>query len=88
MITCTGDPSQEGDAAGTHDGAWHEVSAPNALYKEGDTGTTYRLFHDDQELRVRVRKDRDQVQFWVAGRKLGGSRVRTNDDGARFIWFH
>lgn len=39
-------------------------------------------FHDDQEFRVRVRKDGDQVEFWVAGRKLGVSRVQTNDDGS------
>ena len=82
MITCRGDPNQEANMARTQDGAWHEVSAPNALYKEGGTGTTYKLFHDDQEFRVRVRKDRDQVEFWVAGRKLGVSRVQTNNDGS------
>ena len=59
--------------------AWEPAS--NVERKDGATGTTYKLHHDRQELRVRVRTDRDQVEFWAAGPGWVVTSVRTNEDG-------
>ena len=45
--------------------AWEAAS--NVERKDGATGTTYKLHHDGQELRVRIRTDREQVEFWTTG---------------------
>jgi hypothetical protein len=59
--------------------AWEPAS--NVERKEGDTGTTYKLHHNGQELRVRVRTDRDQIEFWAAGQGWVVTSVRSNEAG-------
>jgi hypothetical protein len=75
MHRCTGDPNKEDVMAG-----WQPAS--NVQAKEGDTGTTYKLLHNGQELRVRVRTDRDQIEFWAAGAGWVVTRVQVDKNGA------
>lgn len=60
--------------------AWEPAS--NVERKESDTGTTYKLYHNGQELRVRVRTDRHQVEFWAAGQGWVVTRVQIDKNGA------
>jgi hypothetical protein len=58
---------------------WYPESV---LRKDSDTGTTYKLDHNGQEIRVRVRSDRQQIEFWAASSGCSVSRVQIDKIGA------
>jgi hypothetical protein len=50
--------------------------------KTSATGTTFKINLEGQEVRVRYRTDRNQIEFWEAGSGWVVSRVQVDDNGA------